>query len=188
MYQSWMNYICSLLIVGVIYICGCNNLEQREKNANNIPQTELATVDSLALRFHFFRDAVLHLQTGEFKKLIDSRLSSELSRQAKKSRFSSSLQYFKWQNPHLPALDTLQFYEIQESGVYRRIAYTGNILTFANQENRIRYTYLLYHRESKDWKLSGLASVDCDRYDSFGRELTIHETDLPSSMRFPKVL
>ena len=169
-------------------VIGCNDPEQKEISSKDTSGPELAAVDSLALRFHFFRDAVLHRQTNEFKKLIDSRLSSELTFRAKKSRFTSSVQFFKWQNPNLPSLDTLQFYELRESGEYRRLTYTGNILSFANQDIRIRYTYLLYRLDRDDWRLSGIVSVDHDRYDSYGRELTIHETDLPSSMRFPKVL
>jgi len=86
-----------------------------------------------------------------------------------------------------PALDTLQIYEIKNNENYIRLSFTGMSYYSRYDDQRIRYTFLLFKRINNQWRLSTVSSLEKELYGLYGYVTTYHETDLPAGMRFPRM-
>ena len=86
-----------------------------------------------------------------------------------------------------PALDTLQIYEIKQNENYIRLSFTGMPYYSRYDDQRIRYTFLLFKKINNQWRLSTISSFDKELYGLYGYVTTYHETDLPSGLRFPRM-
>jgi hypothetical protein len=70
--------------------------------------------------------------------------------------------------------------------MYARLTMVGPGTRIGQDRERRRYTFLLFKRDGARWKLSAMSTLEKERYDPYGYEITYHETDLPPKLRFPR--
>ncbi len=87
-----------------------------------------------------------------------------------------------WPNP-----DTLLLEDLTVEPPFARIALAGEASHIGANVERIRYTFLLFRRVKSAWKLAGVSAIEKDRYDRYGTELGYFETELPPTLRFPRL-
>ena len=74
-----------------------------------------------------------------------------------------------------------------EGAGYARLEWTGGASSIGYREERVRYTFILFKRHNSGWKLAAISTLEKERYDPYGTELTYLETELPPKLRFPRL-
>lgn len=121
-----------------------------------------------------------------FFSLLDPSESTELRVLAQRHGYTSLTSYISYQFSNWPDLDTLRFQDLQTSGDYLRLSMSGPGQSL-RRENQIRYTFLLFRNHPTGWKLAGMCSLENPGFDRYGNPMTVHETDLPPFLRFPRL-
>ncbi|HOD66293.1 MAG TPA: hypothetical protein PLR32_03850 [candidate division Zixibacteria bacterium] len=178
-FSAWV-----ILLLGSALACSV------AENRTAAPHSELPPViDTLRGLFDELQQAVLQGQPERFSALLDPAQADTLEKLIRKHGYLSLRSYIERQFARWPNLDTLQLYEIKESGDYIRLTYAGPGTSFGAHRERVRYTFLLYKRIKGTWRLAAVTDFESDRYDPYGYgcELSYHETDLPPRLRFPRL-
>jgi len=143
-------------------------------------------VDSLKATFAELKEAAIEHNEKRFFALLDSSEAADLQVLARQHGYVSlssyiGQRYFEW-----PDLDTLRFCEMKTSGDYIRLSLSGPGTRIWRRQPQIRYIFLLFRNHPSGWKLVGMSNFETPSHDLYGDEITVHETDLPSKLRFPR--
>ncbi len=160
------------------------------QNQTSVPvSTQPAVVDTLRVIFDELQQAVLLGQPERFRNLLDPAQADTLRKLIRKHGYLSLRSYIERQFANWPNLDTLELYQIKQSGDYVRLAYKGPGSHFGHRQPWVRYTFLLFKHHRESWRLAGVSSIEAEQFDpyGYGYELSYHETDLPPRLRFPRL-
>ncbi len=124
----------------------------------------------------------------DFFDYIHPDESRTLHQIARQHGYSSLRAYLQNQLRGWPNPDTLRYSGIISNGTYARLALAGNGSSFGSSNRQVRYTFLLFKRSDQQWKLAAMAALEKEAQDVYGNAITYHETDLPTKLRFPRLL
>lgn len=160
------------------------------QNQTGVPaSTQPVIVDTLRVIFDELQQAVLQGQPEKFRSLLDPAQADTLRKLIRKHGYLSLRSYIERQFANWPNLDTLELYQIRQSGSYVRLAYKGPGSNLGHRQPWVRYTFLLFKQHQDRWRLAAVTSIEAEQYDpyGYGYELSYHETDLPPRLRFPRL-
>jgi len=177
-----------LLLTCVIILTGATACEWRLEPPPTSQVEVTPLVDTLQAVFIDLHEATLTGDNEQFFGLLDPNESEELKRLVKQYGYISLKTYLERQFAQWPDLDTLELTEVRQAGRYARLTYSGFGTRFGYKAPRIRYTFLLYRRHVDGWRLTAVTDIERDQFDpyGYGYEFTVHETDLPPKLRFPR--
>ena len=144
-------------------------------------------VDTLVTIFRDLQKAALSNRPDELAGFLDSAEARRFKSARKLYGVSGLTPYLEarfggWPNP-----DTLLLEDLTVEPPFARIALAGEASHIGANVERIRYTFLLFRRVKSAWKLAGVSAIEKDRYDRYGTELGYFETELPPTLRFPRL-
>ncbi len=145
-------------------------------------------VDTLRTAFLSMKTA---WESGQMDRVLDMLhplQAEKLAQHARERGYTSAEPLLRSLFGPWPDPDTLTLVEVKLVREFARLTFTGSAAPLYGEPDRIRYTLLLYRRCDGHWKLNGITALERRQRDPFGNEITVHETDLPPSMRFPKCL
>jgi len=143
--------------------------------------------DTLWGEFSELTSALMEHRLNDFFALVDPDEAVKLQQITRQHGYSSLKAYLENQLRGWPDPDTLAFSDVISTEQYARLTIVGSGCSFRRGEQRLRYTFLLFKRSNEQWKLAAMSTLEKDRYDPYGYEISYHETDLPSRLRFPRV-
>ena len=170
-----------VLILGMASagIFGCNE-------ANLVQSVETDLVDSLEITFNNVRVSLENREADQFIDLMEPAEADRIKAAADAKGYTTLSRFIERRLNGCPDLDTLDFFESKQSDNWVRLTYTY-VESSRNKRNElVRYTFILFHKEADQWKLSAVNYLDKERYDSYGSLLSFHETELPLKLRFPR--
>ncbi len=170
-----------LLLPGLILLLITGGCQQQ----NEQPAAPLV-VDSLKTTFAEVKRAALEHDEERFFNLLDPSESADLQLLAKRHGYISLHSYIGHQFSNWPDLDTLSFRDLRTSGDYIRLSMSGPGHRLRRQ-TQVRYTFLLFRNHPDGWRLAGMSNLENPGFDQYGHEITVHETDLPPRLRFPRL-
>jgi hypothetical protein len=171
------------LIAGLLVAsAGCGTKNQYQ--AGPIPPL----VDSLSTVYGTLQEAASTDNPDEFFACLDPIEAYHVKKLASSNGYRKVKSFIERRYAFLPDLDTLNFREWKRAGDYVRLTYVGPGGSFGYNRERARFSFLLFRSCTQGWKLSAISSIEKDRFDRYGYELTYHETDLPPKFRFPRIL
>lgn len=196
-----MTYVCSKMRLGpiltvrfvrfvflallvLLVLSGC--LDRRDSSNDN-PLRAPGLSDTLVTIFEAMVSAATTDRSDQFKDFLARSEIDRLER-IQSGYGSVSLDWcLERQLGSWPDLDTLVFEDLVHRPPYARVAFTG-AGAYARFDDRVRYTFLLFHRNDQGdgWRVAGVSSLEKDRFDRYGTELSYLETELPSQLRFPR--
>jgi len=144
-------------------------------------------VDTLVTIFRDLQKASLSNRPEELVGFLDSAEARRFKSARKLYGDSGLRQYLEarfggWPNP-----DTMLLEDLTVEPPFARIALAGEGAYMGANVERIRYTFLLFRRVKTGWKLASVSTIEKDRYDRYGTELGYFETELPPTLRFPRL-
>ncbi|MFQ5499386.1 MAG: hypothetical protein ACE5FH_06915 [Candidatus Zixiibacteriota bacterium] len=142
--------------------------------------------DSLITSFHQLRGLVTQSDTGRLESYLDELQLAELRQLARKRGFFSFRSFLRHQAQGWPNLDTLSLVEIRNVHRYVRLSFQGSADWSHTRTASSIYTYLLYRQTDDGWRLAGMTDIERARVDQYGYRISVHETDLPPRLRFPR--
>ena len=131
-------------------------------------------------------EAVLDNDPDRFLALLDPTEKEDLADLTRRHGFSSLRTYLERQFVNWPDVDTLTYGGLTNTGNYARLTLVGRGSSFGRGGEKVRYTFLLFRRGQACWGLTAMASLEKERFDRYGYEVSYHETDLPPKLRFPR--
>ena len=143
-------------------------------------------VDSLKATFAELRQAAIEHDEERFFALIDPTEGADLQTLACRHGYSSLSSYIGRHFYNWPDLDTLNYRDLKTSGDYIRLSLSGPGTGMERRQAQVKHTFLLFRNYSGGWKLVGMSNLEGPSHDRYGYENTIHETDLPPNLRFPR--
>jgi len=177
-----MTRLITLLFAVSILWLGCADSEFRTD-----PPPTLSLADTLVDVFSELQDAISVREYDRFLELLDPVEATRLKQLARRHGFASLHNYIRLQFAEFPDPDTLAFVGITEGAGYARVEFAGRADQFGHREERVLYTFILYKRQSSGWKVAAISSLEKERFDSYGTEVSYFETDLPPRLRFPRL-
>ena len=172
-----------LVLVPVILVglTGCRDTRRTADAGNKPPPLG----DTLVTVFEAIVDAATSDRPEAFRAFLAASEAERLDR-VRRSYGSVSLGWcLERQLGVWPDLDTLEFEDLVHRPPYARVAFTG-AGAYGAYHDRVRYTFLLFRQSDSGWSLAGVSSLEKDRHDRYGTELSYLETELPSRLRFPR--
>jgi hypothetical protein len=170
-----------MAILATIIWLGCQRNQDRESSG---PPPPLA--DTLTTLFVDAHEAVRNNDPDRFLALLDPAEKEHLADLTEKYGFSSLRTYLEHHFVNWPDLDTLDYGGLINTGNYARLTLVGNGSSFGRGGEKLCYTFLLFRHGRAGWGLTAMASLEKERFDRFGYEVTYHETELPPKLRFPR--
>jgi hypothetical protein len=143
--------------------------------------------DTLVAIFHEMKAAALSDRANDLVSLLDSAEARKLRRVCGHYSLPGLRQYLETRFAGWPDPDTLTLEDLTVQPPYARIALAGSAEAVGHQDDRIRFTFLLFRQVSQNWRLSAVSTLEKDRFDRYGTRLGFHETELPSQFRFPRL-
>jgi hypothetical protein len=143
--------------------------------------------DTLVAIFHELKAAAMSDRANDLVSLLDSAEARRLRRVCGHYSLPGLRQYLESRFAGWPDPDTLTFEDFIFQPPYARIAFAGTGSQIGYRDERIRFTFLLFRQVSDNWRLTGISTLEKDRYDRYGTPLGFLETELPSSLRFPRL-
>lgn len=143
--------------------------------------------DTLVAIFAEIREAVLSKRADDFVEFLDLAEAERIAHIQKNHDAGYVEYYLARQLAAWPSPDTLNFEDLIFEPPYVRLALWGPGSEIGYQQERVHYTFLLFKQEHDRWKLSGLTSLEKERRDRFGTDVSYFETELPSKLRFPRL-
>lgn len=143
--------------------------------------------DTLVAIFHELKAAALSDRANDLVSLLDSAEARRLRRVCGHYSLPGLRQYLESRFAGWPDPDTLTFEALTFQPPYARIAFAGAGSQMGRRDERVRFTFLLFRQVSDNWRLTGVSTLEKDRYDRYGTSVSFLETELPSSLRFPRL-
>ncbi len=166
----------------LIAISGCTTTD-----SDQIAQQPLLA-DSLSTIYGTLKEATVTNNPDDFFACLDPLEAYHIKMLASTNGYRQVKSFIERKYALLPDLDTLNFHELKRAGDYVRLTYIGSGTSLGYRKERARFTFLLFREFKSAWKLSAVSSIERDRFDRYGYEITYHETDLPPKFRFPRIL
>ena len=176
-----MHRLAGILLLLSILICSCSSQEKAER-----VETRPALADTLVSVFEQLKQAALVNQSGSFLDMLDTVSAKQFQAKASRIGFSSLRTYVEHQFQNWPDPDTMSFVDLVAESDYARLSLQGSAGRFGSRRDRIRWTFLLFHKEADSWRLSAVSSMEKGRFDRYGTKLSYFETELPPRLRFPR--
>ncbi len=173
------------VLLAFLALWGC--LDQRQSSDNN-PLRAPKLSDTLVTIFEAMVSAATTDRSEEFKDFLAFSEIDRLER-IQSGYGGVTLDWcLERQLGSWPNLDTLVFEDLVHRPPYARVAFTG-AGAYARFDDRVRYTFLLFRQNDRGdgWRVAGVSSLEKDRFDRYGTELSYLETELPSQLRFPRL-
>ncbi len=171
-----------ILLCLVVLAANCRQAKDNDEEHTSVPPI----VDTLRTVFYDIRDAVRYNKPDRFFSYLDPDEYQNLQQLATSRGYTSLASYINRQFRNWPDPDTLSLHEIKRSGDLIRLAFAGAARLTRSDERRLRYTFFLFRKQDEQWKLVAMSDLETPRIDPYGNEMTFHETDLPSKLRFPR--
>ncbi|MBU8933980.1 MAG: hypothetical protein KOO62_08220 [candidate division Zixibacteria bacterium] len=171
--------IRTLIFLGLLLITsGC-------KQKQDLPAVPMV-VDSLKATFSELKQAAMEHNEERFFALLDPTEAADLQILARQHGYVSISSYIRQHYHNWPDLDTLNYRELKASGDYIRLSLSGPGTNLGRQQSQVRHTFLLFRNHPGGWTLAGMSNLETPDRDRYGNEITVHETDLPPNLRFPR--
>lgn len=170
------------ILVGSVGWLGCNSNNSSQTDHN--PRPVLA--DTLVAIFAEIKAAVMDDRAEDFVRFLDPIEAARLL-PARKRRNGSLGSYLRHRLAGWPDPDTLQFEDLIHEPPYARVALSGSAGRFGYRQERVRYTFVLFKRQQETWRIAAVSSLEKERLDPYGTELSYLETELPPKLRFPRL-
>jgi hypothetical protein len=148
--------------------------------------TEPPLADTLRAVFADMTTAITGGRADDFFKLMHPDDTAALRAICHQYGYSSLKAYLEGQMHGWPKVDTLSFADLVTTGPYARLALWGPGTSLGRDRSFIRYTFLLFKQHRHQWRLSAMSTLEKERSDPYGYQITYHETELPSKLRFPR--
>ncbi len=178
-----MHRLMILLIVAAIATASC----RLEKASSEPPAAARALADTLVQILDRLRETAHSNEAEEFLGLLDSAESVRLRHLANRNGFHSLRTYVEHLFAYWPDPDTLTLDDITCDDPYARLTLTRDCRPGRYKRESVRYTFILFKKEAAQWRLAAISSMEKDRYDPYGTELSYLETELPPKLRFPRL-
>ena len=169
-----------LAVVGLLCLMASCETAQAPRSAVNS-----AMADSLISVVDRATTAVTDRRYPDFLKLVDPIERGQLERIVSQYGYSSLKAYLDQQMHGWPNTDTLVLADLVSDSTHARITFTGNGNKLG-QKPTIRYTIVMLRLTSEGWRLAAMTSIEKDAEDMYGNQMTYHETELPTKLRFPR--
>lgn len=143
--------------------------------------------DTLVAIFHELRAAALSDRANDLITLLDSAEARRLRRVCGHYNLPGLRQYLETRFAGWPEPDTLTLEDLTFQPPYARIAFVGAGSQMGQRDKRVRFTFFLFRQVSQDWRLAAVSTLEKDKYDRYGTQQSFFETELPSSLRFPRL-
>ncbi len=147
-----------------------------------------ALADSLSTIYGTLKEATIANDPDGFFACLDPIEAYHIKKLSSSNGYRKVKSFIERKYAFLPDLDTLNFHELRQGGDFVRLTYIGPGTSFGYRTERARFTFLLFREFKSAWKLSAMSSIERDRFDRYGYEISYHETDLPPKFRFPRIL
>ena len=144
--------------------------------------------DSLSTVYGVLKEAANNNNPEVFFDCLDPIEAYHIKKLAASNGYRQVKSFIERKYVSLPNLDTLNFHELKRAGNYVRLTFVGSGTSLGYRMERARFTFLLFREYDSAWKLSAMSTIERERFDRYGHELTYHETDLPPKFRFPRIL
>ena len=179
-----MKKILLWLAPAFILIVSCSH---RGPNQASAGSAQPPLVDTLVTIFRDLQKAALSDRPDDLVKLLDSAEARRLTFACHVYGVSALGQYLENRFGGWPNLDTLLVEDLIVAPPFARIALAGKGSHIGTNDDRVRFTFLLFRRVKSGWKLAYVSALEKDRFDRYGTELGYFETELPSNLRFPRL-
>lgn len=161
-------------------------LSQCREEPLELKRPGLPMVDSLLACYSAARKAAERSDEETLLALMEPQDALLLRALAVRHGYSSLRSYlfnsmYGWPDP-----DTLSIVDVKRYGEYARLTLAGTATASTSEYHVIRYTAIMFKEHDSQWRLSAITSIERDRYDLFGQEMGIHDTDFPPRFRFPR--
>ena len=144
--------------------------------------------DSLSAVYGTLKEATVANDPESFFACLDPIEVYHIKKLSSSNGYRKIKSFIERKYAYLPNLDTLNYHELRRAGDFVRITYVGPGTGLGYRTERARFTFLLFRQYKSAWKLSAMSSIERDRFDRYGYEISYHETDLPPKFRFPRIL
>jgi len=143
--------------------------------------------DTLVAIFHELKAAAQADRANDLVNLLDSAEARRLRRVCGHYSLPGLRQYLDTRFAGWPDPDTMRLEDLTFQPPYARIVFTGSGSQLGQREERIRFTFLLFRQVSSNWRLASVTTLEKNRYDQYGTPVGFFETELPSTLRFPRL-
>ena len=141
-------------------------------------------VDSLVATFKGMSVAIKHDREDVFRAFLDPDAEGQLQMATKQFGYTSLKTFLANQFGVWPDPDTLLVTGLVVEDAYARLTFLGYGRSVARKD--YRYTFALFRRTDKGWRLSALSWLEKPPVDKYGYPIGYHETELPPKLRFPR--
>ena len=177
-----LRFLILILTVAVVSV-SC----RQEPEPAKPPPAAQALADTLVQILDRLRETAHTNESEEFLSLLDSAEAVRLRSLANRNGFRSLRTYVEHLFAYWPDPDTLAFGDIVRADPYVRLSLTRDGQPGRYKAETVRYTFVLFKRESAQWRLAAISSLEKERFDPYGTELSYLETELPPKLRFPRL-
>ncbi len=167
----------------LIFTASC----RQKQETSGPPAAVNALADTLVQILDRLRETAHTNQAEEFLGMLDSAESVRLRGLASRNGFHSLRTYVEHLFAYWPDPDTLALGDLIFDDPYARLTLTRDCKAGQYKEETVRYTFVLFKKEEAQWRLAAISSLEKDRYDLYGTELSYLETELPPKLRFPRL-
>lgn len=157
------------------------NIEQAAEPAPTLSDSLHQVYDSLM-------NASIKQDDATIERLLDSREAAKLKKIARRFGHKNISSYLSSRIRKWPDLDTLIFQDIQIGDNYARLSYSHDYKALGENRERVLHTFILFHRQNSRWQYVTMTMLERERFDMYGYERDVHETDLPPLLRFPRII
>ena len=143
--------------------------------------------DTLVAIFQGMKEVAFANRVADITGFLETAEAARLSRISRNYGSATLGWCLERQLGSWPDPDTLDFEDLIYQPPYARIALSGPGRFASYREDRVCFTFFLFKREQDTWRLAAVSSLEKERFDPYGTELSYLETELPSKLRFPRL-
>lgn len=143
--------------------------------------------DTLVTILRDLQKVALSNRPEELLGFLDSAEARRLTSACRVYGASALSRYLQARFDGWPDPDTLYLADFTLEPPYARITLAGGGAHLGDNEERVRFTFLLFRKVKTGWRLAFISTLDKKRYDCYGTELSFLETELPPDLRFPRL-
>lgn len=176
-----MRRLGCLILLLMPLLVRCSNVQTSEQSG-----ARPALADTLVTIFEELKQAAQADHSESFLGMLDTASAAQFDAQASRIGFRSLRTYVEHQFQNWPDPDTLSFVDLKTENDYARLGLQGSAGRIGVREDRVRWTFLLFRKESDEWRLAAVSSMEKGKFDRYGTRLSYFETELPPRLRFPR--
>ena len=143
-------------------------------------------VDSLVGAFRGMTVAVKHRRPDVFLAFLDPEEKGELQIRSVGYGYHSLTTYLMHHANYWPDPDTLIVFDVKCQADLARLAFAGPGELSPRYGQQRRYTFVLYRRTTKGWKMAAISALEKPERDMYGYPVAYDDMELPPKLRFPR--